>query len=38
MGILMRHLIHLLISCLLLAPAAHADELAKPLPADVRVV
>ncbi|MCE3254177.1 MAG: hypothetical protein K0Q67_3197, partial [Cellvibrio sp.] len=38
MGILMRHLIHLLISYLLLAPAAHADELAKPLPADVRVV
>jgi hypothetical protein len=35
---LMRHLIPLLISCLLLAATAQADELAKPLPADVRVI
>lgn len=38
MGILMRHLILLLISCLLLATTAQADELARPLPADVRVI
>src|SRR6187431_3396805 len=34
----MRHLIPLLISCLLLVNTAQADELAKPLPADVRVI
>lgn len=35
----MRHLTHLLLSCLLLvATAAIADEAAKPLPADVRVI
>ena len=34
----MRHLIFLLMSCLLLVATAQADELAKPLPADVRVV
>ncbi len=39
MGSFMRQLIHLLIPCLLLlATATLADELAKPLPADVRVI
>jgi len=39
MGTLMRHFIFLLMPCLLLvATTASADELAKPLPADVRVI